>query len=407
MPVAVEEIIREKRVTSHFQPILSFQRGRVAGVEALARGLETDQTSLIAPYQLFEQARQEGLSHKLDDLCRKTALKSFEQIHALDPEMLLFANFEASILDEGVSGSGLLLHALEETDIPPSNVVVEIVESKVENLQALRSFVTAHKQYGFLVALDDVGAGHSNLDRIAIIQPDILKLDAALIRNIQEDYYKQEVFKSLASLCRKIGALVLAEGVETEAESLKCLELGADLFQGYHFARPAPYKPGFQSDPNRVLQNLATQFRSLQSRKLQERKRVYSQHYEVLTQMLHRLVEVPPQDYESLLGLFVQRHPTLECLYVLDAEGTQVTRPLVNPALTSERKSRIFQAPPKGTDHSLREYYYSLVEGGFLRYTTDPYLSMASGSLCITISAWIQSGMQPRRHLLCMDVRAS
>ncbi len=88
------------------------------------------------------------------------------------------------------------------------------------------------------VVLDDFGALHSNLNRLIISKPDIIKIDRQLIHNVSESYYQQSIIKSIIDLAKKIGSLTLAEGVENKEDVLKCHELGADLFQGFYFARP-------------------------------------------------------------------------------------------------------------------------------------------------------------------------
>ena len=79
--------------------------------------------------------------------------------------------------------------------LKPENIAIEIIESDVEDLKELQRFVQLYRSYGFLIALDDVGAGHSNLNRIPLIKPDILKIDRFLVQNIQDDFYKQEVLE--------------------------------------------------------------------------------------------------------------------------------------------------------------------------------------------------------------------
>ena len=122
--------------------------------------------------------------------------------------------------------------------INPRNVVIEISEINVLSNAVLKRFVDTYRQYGFMVALDDVGTGFSNMDRILLVRPDIIKIDISLVRNIHLDFYKQGVFKSLVILANKIGALVIAEGVEVEEEAIQVLRLGSHMIQGFHLSLP-------------------------------------------------------------------------------------------------------------------------------------------------------------------------
>jgi len=116
-------------------------------------------------------------------------------------------------------GSGHLLKQVRQFNLNPNNVAIEIIESRVNDTGALNEFISRHREYGFLFALDDIGSGYSNLDRITITEPDLLKIDRSLISQIDINYHKQEVLKSLVNLARRIGALVVAEGVEREEDT--------------------------------------------------------------------------------------------------------------------------------------------------------------------------------------------
>jgi EAL domain-containing protein (putative c-di-GMP-specific phosphodiesterase class I) len=104
----------------------------------------------------------------------------------------------------------------------------------------LRDFVEGHRDAGYLVALDDIGKGHSNLDRIFLLKPDIIKVDRSIVTKIESNYHQQEVFKSMVQLARRIGALVVAEGVETRDEALHCVECGAICCRGTSSLNPSP-----------------------------------------------------------------------------------------------------------------------------------------------------------------------
>src|ERR1700691_5780145 len=99
------------------------------------------------------------------------------------------------------------------------NIVLEIGESAVRDEGELRRWVQSYREAGYLIALDDVGAGHSNLNRIPELQPDILKVDRYLVHGIDEDFHRKEVYRSMASMAHGLGAMIIAEGVETEEEA--------------------------------------------------------------------------------------------------------------------------------------------------------------------------------------------
>jgi hypothetical protein len=110
------------------------------------------------------------------------------------------------------------------------------------------------------------------------------------------------------------------------------------------------------------------------------------------------------EDYEKKFEEFLARYPQIECLYLLDQDGVQVSETVFNSRKVSERKKYLFQPAPKMTDHSLKEYYYSLVYNGLERYVTEPYISLASGNLCVTVSGTFKDALSQKMHVLCMDI---
>jgi EAL domain-containing protein (putative c-di-GMP-specific phosphodiesterase class I) len=106
----------------------------------------------------------------------------------------------------------------------------------------VRERIARLREMGFRIAIDDIGAGYSGLNSFAMVQPDIVKLDITLVRGVDNDPVKRKLVRLLGDLCRDLGILVVAEGVETPDERDTLVELGCDLLQGYLFARPgAPF----------------------------------------------------------------------------------------------------------------------------------------------------------------------
>ena len=107
----------------------------------------------------------------------------------------------------------------------------------------MRTRVDSLRKLGFRIAVDDLGAGYAGLTTFTLLQPDFVKLDMTLVRDIDADTTRQRVVGTMARLCRELGMSVVAEGIETVAERDTLLTLGCDLLQGYLFARPGPPFP--------------------------------------------------------------------------------------------------------------------------------------------------------------------
>jgi EAL domain-containing protein (putative c-di-GMP-specific phosphodiesterase class I) len=122
--------------------------------------------------------------------------------------------------------------------------VLEITErSAIEDVKDIQARVTMLRRLGFRIAIDDLGAGYAGLSSFAALEPEIVKLDMSLVRNVHQSDIRQRLVGSMTALCKEMGMGVVAEGVEV-VEERDCLRgLGCELLQGYLFARPGPPFP--------------------------------------------------------------------------------------------------------------------------------------------------------------------
>jgi len=123
-------------------------------------------------------------------------------------------------------------------------LVVEITEhSAIDNVRGLIEHLSPFRTLGGRLAIDDVGMGFSGLSQLVELAPDVIKLDRSLVTNVADDLSRNAIVASMVVYSEKVGASLLAEGVEdaTTADALN--ELGVSLAQGYYFGRPAPVEP--------------------------------------------------------------------------------------------------------------------------------------------------------------------
>ncbi len=398
----INKIIIDKAVITLFQPIISINQKSVIGIEALSRGLCHD-GSLVPPKILFDLAGYNKKTIDLDRLCREKALKNFKYLYNLFPNILLFMNFDASVIDLGVAGSGYLFSQVRNLNLSPNNIVIEIIESKVNDTKALSKFINVYRNYGFLIALDDIGCGYSNLDRISVTGPDFLKVDHSLISGLESSYYKQEVLKSIVNLAKKIGSLVIAEGIEREEEAVVSLELGVNMLQGFYFSKPTSVNCNINKI-NKRINLISNMFREHMVDKIYSAKRKFQRCQMITDDIIRRLSMSCVADCDILLEEIIINNSNLECIYLLDERGVQISDTFCKSQGIPGHRSSIFKPAPRGTDHSLKEYYYLLLNTGLERYTTEPYISLASGKLCITISSLFNCLVDGQRYIICIDV---
>ncbi|MCM0647633.1 EAL domain-containing protein [Clostridium swellfunianum] len=394
-------IIEEAAIEVHYQPVVSIVKKSIIGLEGLGRGVY--QNELIDPLPLFKKASKDKCSLKLDRLCREKAIENFLEVYGKYKDMLLFLNVDGSTMTDEMADSGFLLNLVNKYNIKPENIVLEIVESKVSNVQALAAFVNNYRSYGFLIALDDVGSGRSNLDRIAITQPDIIKIDRVLVKDVHVDYYKQEVFKSLVNLSKTLGAMVIAEGIETEEEALKAVELGADMLQGFYFATPQKITSSMIKTFNQPIRRVAAHYSDYLAEKIRLQKLKHKEYEEVVKVALADISQVEEKRFDFKLLNIINSYKIFECVYILDTSGIQVTDTVSAYGNYSKHKNLIFKPAKKGDDHSLKKYFYFLKNMKVSKYLTEPYISNATGTLCVTMSC-VFKNINNKKYILCVDL---
>jgi EAL domain-containing protein (putative c-di-GMP-specific phosphodiesterase class I) len=398
---SLDAVFQNGGIVTHFQPIVSVMEGKVIGLEALSRGRTADGQGLIGPVDLFAEAARTGRLLELDRACRDTALRRFRELRRLYPDLLLWLNLEASVIDELGVTSGYLHSTVKELGLDPNSIVVEIVESKVKNVEALMRFAQVYQGHGFLIALDDVGAGYSNLERISMLKPHVIKTDRSLIRGVDAEYHKKELLGSIVKLAHQTGALLVAEGVETMEEAIAVQDLNVDFLQGFLFARPGPDVDQIMDKSQASTARVIDSFKR-HARRVQETKSRRARHFEgITTKIVVQLIRMPVDEFEKALILGVAEHPDIECVYVLNESGVQVTETVYETGRWARERAVIFRPSQRGADQSLKSYFL-LISMGLQRYISDPYISRASGNPCVTVSQSLFDSSGDR-FVLCVD----
>jgi EAL domain-containing protein (putative c-di-GMP-specific phosphodiesterase class I) len=210
-----------------FQPIVDVANRRVFAYEALVR---TDEESLRRPDILIAAAERLGRVHVLGRAVRSAVAAAACRA---PKDALLFVNVHGlDLTDEDLFTPGTPL-----AELAP-HVVLEITERTGLDLEAGPSRIAMLRRLGYRIAIDDLGAGYSSLDTLATLEPEIVKLDMSLIRDIERYPTKLGIVRAIAAMCRELGGQVVAEGVETEAERAAVVDAGVELLQGYLFAKP-------------------------------------------------------------------------------------------------------------------------------------------------------------------------
>jgi EAL domain-containing protein (putative c-di-GMP-specific phosphodiesterase class I) len=221
-------------LSSAFQPIISLNHRRVVGQEALLR-VNDQRGNSISPLQLLNSSEEIADVIELDRLCRLLHGFNYSR-HPVSNEWL-FLNITPEVISHGHRYGSFFSQLLQDAAISPSQVVVEVLENRVGDEVQLSDSVDYYREIGCLIAIDDFGAGHSNIDRVLRLEPEIVKLDRSLLANTSPK--AQRVLANLVSLLHEAGCLVVLEGIETLEQTLIAYDVDADLMQGYFFSSPA------------------------------------------------------------------------------------------------------------------------------------------------------------------------
>jgi len=231
----LDEIIGEEDVVTLYQPIVDLRTLDVLGHEVFSRG------PAGGPFEdaerLFALAERTGRLLDLERLCRNRALDS--ALRHLRPGTKLFLNTSAPALaDPAVSGDAFV-RLVERQGLDHADVVLEITERvALEERQAFRDTLRNLKREGFGIAIDDMGSGYSSLKALVEVEPDYLKFDISLVRDIDRSLIKRSLLETLVDLSSRIGAKVIAEGIEMEPELATLREMGVPLGQGRFLGPP-------------------------------------------------------------------------------------------------------------------------------------------------------------------------
>ncbi len=216
-----------------FQPIVDVSRRAVFAYEALVRGQAGEGAAAVMAEVTPENR------YAFDQKCRVAAITKAAELGLADQGAFVSINFLPNAVYEPDVCIKLTLATARKVGFPTRQIIFEFTEDEQIDSAHLGGIITTYKRLGFKTAIDDFGAGYSGLNLLAKFQPDIVKLDMGLIRNVDTDRIRRALVAGVVRICRDIGVEVLAEGIETLGEHLALTDMGIDLQQGYLFARPA------------------------------------------------------------------------------------------------------------------------------------------------------------------------
>lgn len=224
-------------VTTVYQPIVDLERSTICAYEALTRTLPG--SAFANPSVLFDAAEACGMLWELEVVTRRQALRQAADWPA---GVLLFLNCTPQVIADDRFADTLMAELAQTPGLSPHRIVLEVTErSENQHVEGLHRQTLRLQQHGFQLAIDDVGAGTSGLNRIMLLRPQWLKLDRELVEGIDLDPVKTNLVRFLAHFARLSGVTMIGEGIEREGELEQLIRLGVHCAQGYLIGRPGTH----------------------------------------------------------------------------------------------------------------------------------------------------------------------
>jgi len=230
----IKKAIEDSKIVSYFQPIVDNNNKKIVKYESLVR-LITENDKIISPYFFIEISKKSNYYPKITDIVME---HSFAMLRNCDVDI----SINLSAIDiEKKDTREKIFELLENNKEHASRAVFELLEDEsVKEFELIKEFIAKVKSYGVKIAIDDFGAGYSNYERLLDYQPDILKIDGCLIRDIETSSYSLSAVKSIVTFAKEQNIQTVAEFIESEEIFKIVKELGVDFSQGYYFGKPEP-----------------------------------------------------------------------------------------------------------------------------------------------------------------------
>lgn len=365
-----------KKVQSLLQPVYSLAHRRTVGLESMVK----------------------ESSPSIDVLARYRAYLAHFTLANRSPSWL-FLPFEPGCLANSQALSTLST-VLQKSSIPACYLVLQVHDMALTANADLLSALKHLRKEGYLIAIDEFGIEATNLERLHLLEPDVVKFSHSLVKHAVEDTRSRRLLARLINLMHQLGAMVSLPGVADEKELLVALESGADLVQG-DFISPSAEKPEVDATItpridhhwDQVMNNELLQ-RKLSRRRLELTRQAFVQAAIALMQgtafvhAAHAMLELP-----DVIRAFL-----------LDQEGRQLGANLMR---NHQDNGQINKYSPlsdaTGAIWSRRAYFHHAIDQPGVLYMSDPYLSMTDTLPCVTLSMAIE--ISDELHVLCADLR--
>jgi len=225
--------INNNKIVSYFQPIINNETKEIEKYESLVRLID-ENNNVLSPYFFLEVSKKGKYYHRITKIVLNNSIEFIKKNDVVVSVNLSALDIETKNISEYIIGT------LKENIEVCNKLIFEILEDeKIDDFNKVINFVNTVKKLGVKIAIDDFGTGYSNFERLLDYQPDIVKIDGTLIKNIVQNKLSLNIVETIVSFAKKQNMEIVGEFVENEEIYTKIKELGVDYSQGYYFGKPS------------------------------------------------------------------------------------------------------------------------------------------------------------------------
>ena len=227
----IQEAIDSYNIVSYFQPIVNNKTKHIEKYESLVRLIDKDQ-NIISPYFFLDTAKESKYYQKITSIVLRNSFKAL-----YNTEMNISINLSSLDIEQKETKKDFF-YLLEKHKKEAHRIVIELLEDeKIKDKNVIKDFIKEAKLFNVKIAIDDFGAGLSNFSRVLEYQPDYIKIDGSLIKNIEKDKFSKDMVETIVHFSKKQNIKTIAEYVENENIFNILCDLGIDYSQGYYFGK--------------------------------------------------------------------------------------------------------------------------------------------------------------------------
>ncbi|WP_051654254.1 EAL domain-containing protein [Persephonella sp. KM09-Lau-8] len=231
----IKYAVENEGILLYLQPIVDNHTGNISKYEALVRIKDKD-GNILSPFSFLDIAKK---TKYYPEFTFSVMRQAFNVLEVIDTQI----SINLSVVDiEKEHIRNEILRLIENNKDKANKITFELLEEDVKDFSVIEDFIKTIKSFGIQIAIDDFGSGYSNFERLLDYQPDILKIDGSLVKNIENDKFSRNLVETIVSFAKKQNLQTIAEFVENDNIHRILKDIGVDFSQGYYFGKPQPYE---------------------------------------------------------------------------------------------------------------------------------------------------------------------